>query len=280
MTYELGKGDLRVSVRSRGAELCSVLFRGRERLWQNETGEWNGHAPILFPVCGACKVRVGGKDYPLERHGFARRTEFNFDGMGEDFIAFSLRSDERTRSLFPYDFRFRVVYTVRENALLIRYEAEAPPERELNFFCGGHESFALDRPETCRLVLPEAEPLTRYLHDENGLVTGEVPLGRRSEIVLSEEMLKGGETLILGNLRAREVLLVTGEGKREARIRFDGFRHLLVWRPAGAKMLCVEPWQNLPDRAGEPPCEFSARAGIVHLAPGERTAFVRSVEYF
>ena len=49
MTYEFGSDVLRCEVSDIGAELVSVKLNGKERLWQNDNGGWDGHAPILFP---------------------------------------------------------------------------------------------------------------------------------------------------------------------------------------------------------------------------------------
>ena len=51
MIYTIQSEILEVALCDLGAELYSVKRAGVERLWQNESGEWNGKAPILYPVC-------------------------------------------------------------------------------------------------------------------------------------------------------------------------------------------------------------------------------------
>ena len=76
MIYEFGSETLRCKVSSVGAELISVVHNGKERLWQNDNGGWSGHAPILFPFAGSCAMVVDGVEYPVPKHGFARKSEF------------------------------------------------------------------------------------------------------------------------------------------------------------------------------------------------------------
>ena len=67
MKYTVKNKTLSVTVDSYGAEMVSVEYNGKERLWQNATGEWAGHAPLLFPVCGHFGVTVDGVSYPISR---------------------------------------------------------------------------------------------------------------------------------------------------------------------------------------------------------------------
>src|SRR5688500_12365310 len=72
---------LKISIRSKGAELTSLFDKssGIEHLWQGDPAVWNWHAPNLFPVVGGClnnQLYIDGKAYPMERHGFARQSEF------------------------------------------------------------------------------------------------------------------------------------------------------------------------------------------------------------
>ena len=72
--------QLEIAVASLGAELQSIKdAQGKEYLWQADERFWPRHSPILFPiVCGLWngKYRIDGFEYALERHGFARDSEF------------------------------------------------------------------------------------------------------------------------------------------------------------------------------------------------------------
>ena len=84
MQYTIENEKLKIVVDSFGAELCSVKQGEREWLWQNPTGNWAGHSPLLFPICGLVDCTVNGVKYDLPRHGLARKSEFDFVAQGYD----------------------------------------------------------------------------------------------------------------------------------------------------------------------------------------------------
>jgi galactose mutarotase-like enzyme len=104
---------LKVSVRPLGAELTSILSKqtGLEHLWQADPAVWNWHAPNLFPTVGESldkELHVDGQSYPIERHGFARKSEFALLPSTATHAVFSLRSSKKTLAVYPYRFEFQV----------------------------------------------------------------------------------------------------------------------------------------------------------------------------
>ena len=281
MQYQLANGKISMCADNNGAEMVSLVCRGKERLWQNETGEWSGHAPVLFPVCGKCSVIVNGRGYPIEKHGFARKREFSIVEHGKDFITFRLLADEETKKVFPFDFAFTVRYRLFENAVEVVYETENADTKPLYFSCGGHESFALEREiEHYELHFEREEKLVALVHNEEGKLTGEKrTLSENGVLPLKREYFIGGNTLIFGGINSRSATLCEKEGRAVAETRFGGFENLLLWKPERAKMLCIEPWLNLPDRVGETK-ELSEKEGFVRLNPNERKTLSRQITYY
>lgn len=121
MKYVLNNGVLSVTVESLGAEPVSVSAGGKERLWQNENGAWAGHAPVLFPVCGHFGIRLGGIEYPVRAHGFAKKKEFTLCARGEDFFELQIEEDSETLAVYPFRFAFTVRYALKGSALVVSY---------------------------------------------------------------------------------------------------------------------------------------------------------------
>lgn len=265
MLYKAENGALSVTIDDLGAEPVSLLFRGRERLWQNENGSWAGHAPVLFPVCGNCGYSFGG----MPRHGFARKRRF-FAGEG-DFPEFHLCADEGTRALYPFDFCLSVRHSLEGNCLLTRYAIENRGPEPMPFSYGWHVSHALFSPlEEHSLVFGQEESLVALGHDGDGFLTGEqTDLGEGVTLPLSEELFSG-RTIILAP-KSRSVRLERA-GKPLAEVCFET-PYLLLWRPPSALALCIEPWANLPDRRG-------AAQPFCFLRPGERRCATQKITYF
>lgn len=279
MKYVLKNDNLRAEIDGAGAQLVSVIYKGKERLWQNDNGSWSGHAPVLFPLCGNCAMTVGGKTYGgMPRHGFASGKTFELANKTDGRVRLALKSDENTRAVYPFEFAFFVEYELTGNGIRITYEVEPTGGEPVPFACGGHESYALDgRLSEYKIVFDKDEEFTALLHDDEGRLTGEtLAFGRGRELILPEKFLDG-TTVILGGIASRSVELCARDGKPIAKTSFDGFGNLLLWRPRDARMICIEPWSNLPDTVGERK-EFADKSGV--FMADKTVKLVRTVEYF
>ena len=76
---KLSNGILTIEVSSHGAELSSLKCGDTEYLWQADPAYWKRHSPVLFPIVGSLwngKCRIGGKEFEMSQHGFARDMDF------------------------------------------------------------------------------------------------------------------------------------------------------------------------------------------------------------
>lgn len=269
---------MKIVVDSLGAELISVVCDGRERSWQNPTGEWAGHAPVLFPVCGNCNITEQGVSYPVLPHGFAKRSEFCFKEQKDNSIAFRLCSSGDTKQFYPYEFAFTVTYRLQESILYIVYDIQNTGEVPLYSSCGGHDSFALNGGVgEYQLEFPQEEMFCSLLHDENGRLTGETKdFGAGKILRLPKEFLRENRTLIF-RMKSRSVLLRKQEGAEIARIGFEGFPYLLLWHPLDSQMICIEPWHNLPD--SDRKVDFPEKEGVFCVFPNKIVRLQRSIQY-
>ena len=281
MNYTIKNDKISVTATDAGAEVLSVVVGEKERVWQNPTGEWAGHAPLLFPVCGHFGVTVDGTSYPIKSHGFAKRETFALKDKGEDFITFSLSANGETRKVFPFEFIFNVTYRIDGNTLFIEYLVENPAQKPLYFACGGHESFALDEDVgKYEIGFEKEEKLVHYYHDKNGYLSGETKeYGNGQPLSLPADFLQDGETLIFKDVLSRKVNLARKGGKPIISLTFEGFSNLLVWRAGKAKYVCIEPWTNLPDYANTPDKEFSQKEGVIKVEANSSKKLVRTISY-
>ena len=174
MKHTIQNEILRIEVDEFGAEVVSVQVNGQERQWQNPTGEWAGHAPLLFPVCGHFGVTVDGKSYPIKSHGFAKRKSFVCTAKGEDYLTFTLTADDETRAVYPFEFVFSVTYRISKSELAIEYAVENKADKPLYFACGGHESFDFGYDvDGYEIEFEKEETFTHVCHDDGGYLTGE-----------------------------------------------------------------------------------------------------------
>lgn len=146
MKFTLKNDCLSVNFNSFGGEIASIRDEsGQEYLWQGDKRYWSGQAPVLFPIVGSLRNKratIGGdKTCFLERHGLARRMEFDRVNSTEDSITFSVGSDDLTRERYPYDFQLLIRYVLKENHISIVYTVVNPNQIPMPFQIGGHPAF-------------------------------------------------------------------------------------------------------------------------------------------
>ena len=209
MIYTIKNDKTEVKINSLGAEVRSVIHNGRERAWQNETGEWSGCAILLFPFAGFNRLVYDGVDFGVQKHGFCRNEEFELTEAKNDNITFVLKSNERTKAVYPYNFEFFVKYTLVENGYEVSYTIKNTSENEIPLACGGHESFALDNEvENYYVEFEKEERFDFLLHNAGGMLTGEkVSHGVGKILPLEKDFTDNSATVILGNINSRKASL-------------------------------------------------------------------------
>ena len=283
MEYIIQNEKIAVTVASRGAEIVSVVTSGKERSWQNPTGDWAGHAPLLFPVCGHCDIRLNDKEYPIPFHGFARKTEFSLVEKGDEYIVMSICANEQTKACYPFDFYFEVKYALQGARVTVTQTVKnLSKDDALYFALGGHDSFALDENlDKYSLEFEKEEDIVSVEADDDGYLSGETTVFCTSKTFdLPRDYFQNSVTLIMKKVRSREVTLKEKGGKALVRVGFDSeFENLLFWREADAKFICIEPWSNLPDASTRPIVDFRQKAGVMKVAPTQSKTLVRWIEY-
>ena len=104
--------------------------------------------------------------------------------------------------------------------------------------------------------------------------------GKGTRFPIPPEYLQNGDTLIFPSIKSDHVTLVDGNGEKVVCVAFPGFKNLLLWRPDGANMICIEPWMNLPDPADSEDIPFSDKPNVLRIAPHEELVLPRKLVYY
>ena len=283
MLYTIYNEKLTVQVESYGAEIVSVKYEGKERFWQNETGEWAGHSPVLFPLCGHYGITVEGKTYPMKAHGFARKCEFTCTKQTQTELAFTISATEETKKYYPYAFVLTVIYKIEDNKVFASYQVQNPDSKPLYFACGGHDAFKTESGDMSnyQIEFEKEENFLHYYHDDDGYLTGETrDFGTGKTLVLPQDFLQQGATLIFKDMKNSKVTLCEKGGKKLASLTYEGFANLLLWREDNGAFICIEPWTNLPDLVGAKAVELSQKEGVMKVDGGAQKTLTRVMEWF
>lgn len=269
---------LTVEVSSMGAELTSVKDKnGKEYLWQADEKYWNRHSPLLFPiVCGLWegKYRTEGKEYEMQRHGFARDTEFELLAKGGDKVTYVLQSSKTTLEAYPYNFVLSVTYRLEGNVLHVIWHVFNSGEKEMHFQIGGHPAFNLpdvakDEPMGGTLRFDNQGAMERLYGNVGGcIVDGRFPFETNNgEWQFQEDSFKD-DAVIIDQSQVKQVELLNKEGNAVVTLNFKA-PAFGIWSPYGknAPFVCIEPWYGIHDSV-EYKGELKDKYLINHLQPG------------
>lgn len=270
---------LRVEIRSKGAEINSIIHleTGTEHIWQGDPAIWGWHAPNLFPVVGGClnnELLIGGKFYPMERHGFARQSFFTELESTASRAVFSLLATDILREKYPYVFDFQVIYTLSGAQLSVTYKVSNVGKNTLYFSVGAHPAFHVpflpDEAYTDYFIeFEKPETLETHLLSANGLFTGEtVPVLLKDQHLPLTEHLFDQDALVFKNLESRQVSLKSPLHNHSVTLNFADFPYLGLWAKPSAPFVCIEPWLGCADSEGEP-VAIEHKELIQHVAAGD-----------
>ena len=261
-----------VTISTLGAEMQTVTAaNGTEYLWHGDPTWWSGRAPVLFPICGRLpenKYRLNGKEYELQIHGFARRSEFEVESATETEAVFLLRDSEATRACYPFAFEFRVHYALQGDSITVTYTVKNTDDKTLYASVGSHEAYACPEGLSAYdVVFEKAEPMNSHIVD-NGIQHETFAVDAPQGVISLRDEYFVPDALIFHNLQSKSVELSNRETGRGVRVAYPDAESLLIWTKPGAPYVCIEPWCGFPtwvDFDGE----FPEKEGIRHIAAGD-----------
>ncbi|MBB6003680.1 aldose 1-epimerase family protein [Arcicella rosea] len=267
---------LKATINPLGAELVSLFNKenNTEYIWNADPAFWGKSSPVLFPIIGALKnnqYRYQGKTYTLPRHGFARERVFSVESQMESSITFLLKEDEESLKVFPFNFEFRLVYTLVEKTLSVSYAVKNTGNEEMYFSVGGHPAFAVPLSENSvyddyYLEFNQTEDFPRWELADGGLIKKEAStfLENTNRLPLTKELFYQ-DALVFKHLQSTSVVLKADNSDTKLTFDFEGFPFLGIWAAINANFVCIEPWCGIADSENHEQ-ELIEKEGIEVLA--------------
>lgn len=271
MYYTIENDYLTVQINDAGAELHSIVNKenGVEYLWQGNPDIWYGQSPVLFPFIGRLlddKYRYNGKEYTMQKHGFARKRTFESVSCAGSEAVFVLRSDDTTRPSYPFEFELYVKFTLKGKTLQATHTVVNKTDGEMYFSLGGHPGFncaigdylEFDQPETLDTETIDADSIR---------IAEKTPVLRGEKRITITEDIFNNDALILSGIRSKAVTLRSDKHDRAVRFTFGDVPFLGIWAKPGAPYVCIEPWCGVNDDRNVR-TDVSEKEGIVRLPKG------------
>lgn len=282
MIKTIQSGNVTASIDSKGAQLISLQKDGKEYVWQRDPAFWEDCAPILFPVVGRCRndrIRIKGKEYPMDAHGFVQNMELEVYREETDSITFALRQNEETKKSYPWDFFFTVTFRLDGNKLIAELKVENTDKETIWFGLGGHPGFNVPMNEGEKFEDYQLEFETEEILYSNRVIMEEVailPDGKdlildSGRILPLEHSLFNNDALIFEDIRSKWVKLVHKDTKAGLHFSYEDFPVLAIWtreEPFVAPYVCLEPWIGMGYRTNEGD-DIEKKYGIKSLEAGK-----------
>lgn len=255
-----------------GAELKSLVFGGKEYIWEGRSEVWSGSAPILFPICGGLKddkYTYKGKEYTLKKHGYARFATFEVEDKTDSSVVFLHKSDEETKKSFPFDYELRVTYTLIDKTVKVGYSVKNLTDGNMYFSIGSHEAYYTPEGiEDYDVVFPQNETLNAYVIYGNLLSNQELPIIKDSNVLPLYDKYFTVDALVFKDLKSRTATLRNRKTGKSVQVDFPNADYFLLWHKPNSPYMCLEPWSGLPDIVGSS-YDITEKEGIIALESGK-----------
>ena len=281
MNYTIENEALRVEIADRGAEIMSIASKktGFEYLWQGDATYWASRATVLFPICGRLtdgKYTYKGKEYEMVLHGFAKLQTYRVAEQKADAITFELSATDETRAIYPFDFIFRVTYTLDGATVRTHMAVENVGKEVLPFSLGGHPGFNIpfvagESFEDYYIEFKCAKPVEKLIMSPTCYYTGKnEPFTLREGRFLDlKHSLFDNDAIFLDGM-CNTVSLKSKKNDRAVTVHFEDMTHLGFWHKpkTEAPYVCIEPWHGVPAYDGKVD-DFETKNEMMHLPAGE-----------
>ena len=285
MSVIIKNENLTAEIDTKGAQLLSVKSeKGKEYIWQGDPKFWADRAPVLFPIVSSLKnneYTYQGKKYSMGMHGFARHFEFEVEKQGPQSVTMLLTANEETLKCYPFLFEFRVVYTLKENALSVDFIIDNKNQGDMYYSVGSHEGYAISGDvSNYSIVLDDTETLARHeLVEGRGITDEKIPCFENSkELKLSEEYF-AVDAIIFLDMKSRGLALRDDRTGEKIHVSFPKADTVLVWKEPYAPFVCIEPWCGVTDLEWKPAKDFSEKYRIRRLEKGQREVLNHTVTF-
>lgn len=277
MQQELVSDQLRVLINYFGAELNSIKNNvGTEYLWQTDPHVWPRHAPVLFPVVGKLKdnsFTFQGNNYSLGQHGFARDLEFQLIREDVSSCVFELSSTAETKKKFPFDFIFRICYSLKAATLITRYEVVNPSSELLYFSVGAHPGFRCpllpgEKFEDYYLEFEHNNFQLTELSDGLRMKTRKALRAENNRMFLTTDLFDK-DALVFEDQQINRISLRSSISESKLTLDCSGWPYFGIWTKKNCRdFICLEPWYGIADPL-DGAQNLESKDGIIRLEKGK-----------
>lgn len=258
MEFSISNNKLTARIKQAGAELCSLYNReiNLEYMWSADPAFWGKTSPVLFPIVGALKNNqyvYHDKVYTLPRHGFARERLFQVENHTTNRIVFLLADDEASKTVYPFSFELRIIYSLNNSTLQVEYVVTNTGADTMLFSLGAHPAFRVPLTGATTysdymLTFSHTEQAPVWPISRDGLIEDSPVdfLSDTKSLPLTKELFYK-DALVFKNLKSNCITIRSAKNIHGLDFTFEQFPFFGIWAAKNADFVCLEPWCGIAD---------------------------------
>ena len=282
----------KAEINEQGAELIHLYHKTADfdYIWNDDL--WPKHAPVLFPAIGRSEADsyiLNGEKYTMPQHGFVADQVFEVVENNGTEVEFSLSQNETTMDYYPFKFTLTVRFILTDTGLSLVFNVQNNDLKTLAYSLGSHPAFNVPingqgqfsdymiefKPQQSQLN--QFEIVKRPAPYRTGQI---IPVKNFSnaKLLLDYEMFEAG-LVIIENDGISSLKLTSEHSQHSVEVTLDDFRYVCLWtkEAAEAPFLCIEPFNGLPDVAGEM-SELLTKEGNSLLEAGQNKTYTYQIK--
>ena len=263
-----------------GAELKSLVYNDTEYIWEGKSEVWAGSCPLLFPICGGLKndkYILNGKEYTLEKHGYARFKTFEVESKTDSSVVFLHKSDMESKERFPFEYELRVIYTLCDKTLKVDYSVKNLSDNTMYFNIGSHEGYYTPEGiEDYDVIFPQNETLNSYVLYGNLLSNQQLPIIKDQNYIPLYDKYFTVDALVFKDLKSKSATLRNRKTGKAVKVDFPDAKYFLLWHKPNSPYMCLEPWDGVQDIVGSS-YDIQKKEGINSLNAGKEYIYTHSI---
>ncbi|MCD7131702.1 aldose 1-epimerase family protein [Limosilactobacillus balticus] len=279
--------EFRAEIDEHGAQLTHLYNKkaGFDYIWNGK--EWGKHAPVLFPAIGRSnkdEYVLNGRTYSMLQHGFVAGEDFTVSSHEPNILTLSLRANDRTKGMYPFDFELKITFTLLSTGLSLSFNVINHSSEIMPFSLGSHPAFNVPIngigkfDNYCVDFVGAQESLNVYeiIKTPAPYRTGkqESLTGSDGSLLhLNYETFKPGLRIVT-NHDIKSVRLFSPLTSHQIQLDVAQFNNICLWtkEDEDCSFLCIEPFNSLPDVLGEP-IDWEDKEGNLFLKPNSSQVY-------
>lgn len=281
---EIKNDKLKVGINTLGSELMYIDgANGTQFLWHGDESVWKYRAIILFPICGGLKddkYIVNGKEYSLNKHGFARQSEFEGKKISDTKAEFILKFNEDTLKCYPFEFELKIIFELQGNKLTVKNQVNNLSDKKMYFSVGAHEGYYCPEGiEDYYIEFEGPQTLDSYILNGNLLEENSIRIIENETKLPLKYDYFSVDALVFKDIKFHKATLVHKNSSKKVTVEFNDSNYFLLWTKPNANYICLEPWNGVQDIVGSG-YDISHKEGIIKLEIGKSYETTHTIECF